>query len=151
MLTRHEAERLAASIHAIRPEWPVGSLLTFIKRHETKPLLDLSLGLMWVALLPDTKTPARVDEQGPWKYVVTNSAIAPSVRYAEPDDCGICSGAKDGPHADHHYQQRLPNTEWARPTPEQKELMRLAAEQAHLDKTAAADPANEPQPEGTPT
>lgn len=141
MLTRHEAERLAQSIHALRPEWPVSSLLTFLKKRETRPLLDLTLELAHVAQLPDTKTPARIDEQGPWKQTRGTTTTAPPIRYATDTDCGICHGPQDGPHLDHDYRPPLPQSEWARPTPEQRELMRLAAEKAHQEKTAGAEAA----------
>lgn len=67
MLTREEAERLAQAIHALRADWPTASLLTFLGKRKERPLLDLTIELAWVAQLPDTKSPARIDEDGPWK------------------------------------------------------------------------------------
>lgn len=69
MLTREEIERLAAAISALRPDWPMKSLETFIHQRGHRPLLDLSVELVWVAQLgPErAQTPALIDQQGPWK------------------------------------------------------------------------------------
>lgn len=76
MITRTEAERVAVSINAIRPDWPIASLTTLITRDLADwPLLDAAVGLMHVAIERSsdgrwmTNTPARVKENGPWRRV----------------------------------------------------------------------------------
>lgn len=69
MLTRVEGERLADAIHRLRPDWRTSSLFTFIERRKTRPYLDLALELVFVALDPRTETPARIDQDGPWKQL----------------------------------------------------------------------------------
>lgn len=66
MLTKTEAERLAAAANALRPDWPVSSLLTYLSKHKARAYRDVAVALAWIATDPQTKTPARLDEQGPW-------------------------------------------------------------------------------------
>jgi hypothetical protein len=69
MLTREEGERMAEAIHRLRPDWPVASLFTFIGQRMTRPYRDLLLELAFVAVDPKTDTPARIDQDGPWKQL----------------------------------------------------------------------------------
>lgn len=69
MITRHDAERIAASINAFRPEWPAAQVMTLCGELRDWPALDLFVGLAYVAADPDSKTPYRVREQGPWRTV----------------------------------------------------------------------------------
>ena len=67
MATDNEIQRLAAMTNALRPEWPVKSLVTFINRdHAARPYRDLAVALAWIATDARTKTPARLSEAGPW-------------------------------------------------------------------------------------
>lgn len=88
-----EIQRMARSVNLIRPDWPVGSLETFIRRradHMTP--LDLHLQLVYVAHDPATTTPARIDQHGPWKYLLTGPREQTVThRYADPRDCGTCN------------------------------------------------------------
>lgn len=98
MLTRTEAERLAASIHAIRDDWPISSIMTFLQRRKDRPLLPLALQLTYVAWDPDTTTPARIDSPGPWKRLGIDQrteAEAPVYRPLAHDDCHDCGRPKD--------------------------------------------------------
>lgn len=96
MLTRQEAERIAQAVNALRPDWPIPSLLNLIWKHKDRPLLDVAVELTWVALLPDTKTPGRIDADGPWKHA-TKAAPRENVvsyRAASPLDCATCGRPK---------------------------------------------------------
>lgn len=66
MISKTEAERLAAMAHAMRPDWPIPSLLTFLATQRTRAYRDLAVALAWVATDPATHTPARLNENGPW-------------------------------------------------------------------------------------
>jgi len=67
MPSDNEVQRLAAMTNALRPEWPVKSLVTFISRdHAARPYRDLAVALAWIATDARTKTPARLSEAGPW-------------------------------------------------------------------------------------
>jgi hypothetical protein len=62
-----DTTRLAAIINCIRPDWPQASLTTHIAKHLShRPFRDVLIALAWVAADPDTATPARVLEHGPW-------------------------------------------------------------------------------------
>lgn len=67
MMSQTEAHRLAAAIHALRPDWPLASLSAFIaKSLMDRPHRDAAVALAWIATDPTTQTPARVLEAGPW-------------------------------------------------------------------------------------
>jgi hypothetical protein len=66
MPTDNQIERLAAMTNAIRPEWPIRSLVTLLTKHAARPYRDLAVALAWVATDARTKTPARLAEAGPW-------------------------------------------------------------------------------------
>lgn len=76
MPTTTELERLAAAAHALRPDWPLQSLLTRLTRHHAHTAYrDLAVALAWVATDPDTKTPARLTEDGPWWHATTTPDV----------------------------------------------------------------------------
>lgn len=86
MIRRTEAERLAASIHHIRPDWPIPQLMTLIGECVSWPLRDLGVALAYVALDQDmlgewvSRSPYRVKEHGPWLTVGIGSAEAEAAR-----------------------------------------------------------------------
>lgn len=112
MLTRNEIERLALAIHGLRPDWPTASLFTFITKRDTRPLLDLTIELAWVAQLPDTKSPARIDEDGPWKNAV-RSGPANTTTMLEHIDWSTACHECNQPRDNH----RAPDHAWTRPQP----------------------------------
>jgi hypothetical protein len=70
----NEIRRLAHAIDALRPDWPISSLTTFIRKNMAGwSYRDAAVALVYVAC--DTKTdgqhasdtPRRVLEQGPWR------------------------------------------------------------------------------------
>lgn len=73
MIDRTEAERIAAAINTLRPDWPIPQLITLIAELRTWPLLDLATGLTHVAVERDldgahvSRSPYRVKEPGPWR------------------------------------------------------------------------------------
>lgn len=67
MPSETEIERLAAAANAIRPEWPVRSLVTHLTNHHaSRAYRDLAVALAYIATDPKTLTPARLKESGPW-------------------------------------------------------------------------------------
>lgn len=86
MIDHDTAERLAHMTHALRPDWPTKSLLTFIRSEMTNHTYrEAAISLAWIATDPDTRTPKRVLEQGPW--VNATRAEAPTVSVI-PTRCG---------------------------------------------------------------
>lgn len=66
MLTNTQIERLSGMANQLRPEWPVNSLVTYIKKHRSRAYRDIAVALAWVATDDASHTPARLDENGPW-------------------------------------------------------------------------------------
>lgn len=90
----HEAQRIAASVHALRPDWPTSSLLTLIRKNLIdRPRRDVAVALTWVACETTTHTPARVLEQGPWwrAAAVDGAQTGVTRKYDESDTCSVCS------------------------------------------------------------
>lgn len=73
-MTPTEIRRLAHAINALRPDWPISSLTTFIEKTDLRrqPYRDAAVKLAWVAVdikpdgTPASETPKRVLEAGPW-------------------------------------------------------------------------------------
>ncbi len=90
----HEAERIACSIHALRPDWPTASLLTLIKsKLIDRPRRDVTVALAWVACDSTTATPARVLENGPWwqAAAVEGATVVTARKFDRATCCGTCS------------------------------------------------------------
>lgn len=67
MISRDETERLAAMANALRPDWPLKSLTTFIVNELTRRTYrEVAIALAWIATDPATDTPKRMLEAGPW-------------------------------------------------------------------------------------
>lgn len=69
-VNRAAASRIAAAVTCLRPEWPPASTVTLLldpENHTAKrPWQDVAVALVYVACDPDSKSPARVLEPGPW-------------------------------------------------------------------------------------
>lgn len=66
-MNQTEAHRLTAAVCALRPDWPLASVSGWIAKNLLdRPYRDAAVALTWVATDPETKTPARVLEAGPW-------------------------------------------------------------------------------------
>ena len=93
----HEAQRIAAAMHAARPDWPASSLLTLIrKKLINRPRRDVLVALAWVASEPNSATPARVLEAGPWWRAAGMEGATWRPEAWEPDKiCTTCSKSED--------------------------------------------------------
>jgi len=107
----NEIRRLAHALDALRPDWPISSLTSFIRKHLASwPYRDAAVALAYIAC--DTKpdgqhasdTPKRVLEQGPWRVAAAVGgstemrAHAPKRHEECPDhpgrwahNCGLCN------------------------------------------------------------
>lgn len=100
MPTENEAARLAAAINFLRPDWPAPSIRTLIvTRHRDRPLHDLAVALAYVATDCASRTPARINEPGPWWQVTAAPVNSP----ADRRPCIRCSR----PHPDDEHCPRL--------------------------------------------
>lgn len=67
MPTPNEIERIAAMGNALRPDWPIKSLRSYLAANlGTRTYQDLAIALAYIATDPATQTPARLLENGPW-------------------------------------------------------------------------------------
>lgn len=116
----HEADRIAAAANQLRPDWPVTSVRTLIRKHlADRPRRDVAVALAWIACEANTSTPARVLEAGPWWLAAAVDGQTTGRR--EPFDplqtCDVCgkseSGCRRNPLSEHefvavaHHAQRL--------------------------------------------
>lgn len=89
-MNRTEAQRLAASINALRPDWPVKSLMTLIETElHLRSYRDAAVALAYVATDPGTRTPKRVAEAGPW-WAATPGQSQPQRRLRPDEICREC-------------------------------------------------------------
>jgi len=149
-MNEHEATRIAAAIHELRPDWPASSLKTLILKHlANKPRRDVTVALGWVACEANTATPARVLEAGPWwRAAGIEGTAAQRDVYDATTHCDVCSVRQDR-HiaADHEFisaGQHMARRGLASNTAEHvKRLKQLAA----LDKPEPPEPVeHEPSP-----
>ncbi len=104
-MNANEAARLAAAINILRPEWPASSLRTFIgDKLSARPLRDAAIALAYIACEPETKTPARVLEAGPWWRVGADDG-PPAPRASLCVECHTVH-ARDCPCASRPSQNR---------------------------------------------
>lgn len=103
MPTTDEIQRIAAAMNAIRPGWPVRSLVTFLtKHHEARAFADLAVAGIAVALDAKTETPNLLNQHGPWWLAaqVAHGQHAEALHFARCDvdghqsypahSCGAC-------------------------------------------------------------
>lgn len=109
-MNEHEAQRIAAAMHAARPDWPASSVLTLIRKNLIdRPRRDVFVALAWIAAEPATATPARVLEAGPWwKAAGVEGTVANTRQPFDPREvCDICgkteAACRRNPHAEHEF------------------------------------------------
>jgi hypothetical protein len=107
-----EIGRIAAATNALRPDWPLESLRTFIAtKLATRARRDVAVALAYVACESDTVTPARVLSPGPWWKV--GDQTAPRNARSDQLMCFVCGlteeqcGARER-LSDHVFQPRIP-------------------------------------------
>ena len=90
----HEAERIAAAMNHLRPDWPVRQLRTLLASPSLadRPRRDVTVALAWVACESATANPYRVLEAGPWwkAAAVDGAAKSPNKVPAE-QRCSTCA------------------------------------------------------------
>lgn len=67
MIEQNDAERIAAAVNCLRPDWPAASILTLIGNHyRHRPYRDIAVAFTWIAADHNSRTPGRIREDGPW-------------------------------------------------------------------------------------
>lgn len=140
----HEIERIALAVNRLRPDWPVASLETFIaERLGSRPRRDVLVALMWVAAEPETTTPARVLEAGPWwRAAATDDTPAPRRETYDPgENCSVCSLTRDRCRrtwtGDHEY---VSVAQHARSVNSDPERIRRIIQAAKAEKVPTREP-----------
>lgn len=101
MTTSIEIARIAAAANLLRPDWPAASIRTHLAaKHAHRPYRDLALALVWVALDEDSRTPARLDEHGPWWTLGDHHVVSTPPRFAD-----LCRHGREGRHCPHCRQE----------------------------------------------
>jgi hypothetical protein len=131
MTTHEERQRLAGMGNALRPDWPTASLYTHLTReHSNRSYRDLAVALAWIATDPDTKTPARLAEPGPW-WTATRPVGTTVARHH------LCPRCRE-PHPPTEACTGQPRDAIDRDTPA-RAAAKAAARQAILDATGPAE------------
>jgi hypothetical protein len=94
----HEAQRISAAMHVLRPDWPAASILTMIRKNLIdRPRRDVTVALSWIACEPNSHTPARVLESGPWWIAVgVDGTTTNRPGKVDPANrCGVCSESRE--------------------------------------------------------
>lgn len=110
-----EIARIAAATNALRPDWPIPSIITLLGRPElaNRPRRDVAVALTWVACESDTKTPARVISAGPWWNAAAVEGGSAQPRTPWEEMCITCSRTEQQCELaqrngkDHEFMSRL--------------------------------------------
>lgn len=150
-MNEHEAERIAAAAHQLRPDWPTSSVLTLIRRSlMDRPRRDVAVAIAWIACEAGTATPARVLESGPWWKAAGVDGQTTGMR--EPYDrerfCDVC-GKPHGrlPEGDHAFISVIEQTRRLAADPELEQRRAEAAEVARKAALEAKAEGITPPPE----
>lgn len=92
-MNEHEAQRIAAAVNQLRPDWPISSVLTIIRKNLLeRPRRDVMVAFAWVACEANTANPARVLAIGPWWKAAGIEGSAQPREVLQPfERCGICA------------------------------------------------------------
>lgn len=109
MLTRDDAIRIAESATMIRPDWLRASLVTLLGEFKAKNVRDVHLAILWIAYDPQTRTPARLREDGPWWHLGTTTSAAghPAAPALPPWRDTLADAPKATPDVVAHYANQV--------------------------------------------
>ena len=125
----NEMDRLAHAVNALRPDWPVGSLRTFIAIHlSAKTYRDATLAFAWIAVDPTTRTPARINESGPWWGVANDAPETDrSITAYRGPRCRVCGRDRAGHDSAESKVPPEARHEWTETDPPRATPDRVAA------------------------
>jgi hypothetical protein len=149
VITREEAQRIAASGAALRPRWSQEQILGVLLNDRIcrfRTPADTAAALARLALDPDTRQPTRLLEAGPWW--TTTGESKPLYRKPEPTDCHHChKPAHPDLPGDHDYLALRDFRPQPTPMPEQaREHLAEVVEAWHQEVTAERPPEPEKPP-----
>lgn len=152
MLTKNEAQSLAAATNALRPDWSVAQLMGVIadeRLRVRRTFRDVAIALTALAVDPNTRQPTRIFEHGHWWEMLAPTKPVVHYRVIEDDDCAVCFRPRtvhsrlstvDG----HDYEPQHSRSTSATANDEQRVALDAASVAAKLAKSAAREPAPTP-------
>ncbi|VXC07640.1 hypothetical protein [Aeromicrobium sp. 9AM] len=146
-MNKTEAQRIAAVVNLLRPEWSTGLLMKVLgdDRMIRRPYADALIALTACAVDSTTKQPGRVHENGTWWAAVSAAnPKGPQYRQARPGYCVICGEhwplhGEPNQYGGHHYENPLDPRKSALPTDEQRAALEAARIEAEKKLTAARE------------
>lgn len=110
MLTREEAQRIAAAVNALRPDWAQAGLMTVLSDERirlTRTYRDTAVAFVALAADPESRKPTRIFEHGPWWESARPVGAVTPLRKIPDDACATCFEPERahvlGHLADHSY------------------------------------------------
>lgn len=97
-MNEHEIGRIAAAMNQARPDWPLKQLKTLLAdaRMVDRPRRDVFVALAWIASEPNSASPYRVLESGPWwRAAGVEGATTRREVLTPAERCGTCSESRD--------------------------------------------------------
>ena len=91
-MDKHDARRIAETANALRPDWPIGSLMTLLAEHRNKDALDVHLAVVWIAYDDTIESPAILRAEGPWWKLRRSTALGAPTLEAPPDTHRAAAG-----------------------------------------------------------
>lgn len=148
-MNKDEAQRIAGCINILRPDWSTNGLMTILgdDRNRNRPMTDVCLAFVALALDAKSRKPTRIYEHGPW-WELLAPRVGSSVQYKTitDADCAICSRPEiEHPllNDDHKWEPQHARIESHVPTPEQRAALDKAAAEAKAKVTAEREAAEE--------
>ena len=75
-MDQHDARRIAETANALRPDWPIRSLMTLLAEFRHLDPLDVHLAVVWIAYDPDIESPGILrNSTGPWWKLVRTTKL----------------------------------------------------------------------------
>lgn len=133
-MIKQEAERIAAAVNIIKPEWRVGLIMAVLgdERIRSRSYADVLIAMTALAVDPTSQRPGRIHEPGPW-WRAAAAVTSPMTAYRTigQNDCDICSRPYEQHAAtsqvDGHKFERLGSRGKGQPpTAEQKQAIAAA-------------------------
>lgn len=150
MMTKDEAQRIANAVNALRPDWSIAGVMSILAdgRCRNKPLTDLTMAFVALALDPASRKPTRIYEHGPWWEVLApRIGMTTEYRVVTDSDCAICSRPYElhsrlSQNDPHEWEPQHARGEGERPAPDVRAAIDAAiADAKHAAAAAKEEPA----------
>lgn len=146
MLSKDEAQKIAASANSLRPDWSVAQVMGVLGKDDIRlrrTYRDTAIAVAALACDPATRQPTRLLESGPWWEATASKPAGLKYHEITDEDCAICFRPPElcsrlSWTDAHDYEPQHTRAVSVPPTPEQK---------AAIEAARIVDPDPEPEPE----